>query len=99
MILEYVHANLTKDPKQSWHHVNYILAKNYESNNIPQNIIGEAIISDNLMIAEALNYFLRVLNPTFTWIWSCYSRFPEKLISGREWLFTLSEISEYEVIR
>ena len=47
----------TKDPKQSCHHINHLLGKNYKSNNIPQIKIGETNFSDNLMIAEAFNDF------------------------------------------
>ena len=28
----------TKDPKQSWHHINHLLGKNFKSNNIPQSL-------------------------------------------------------------
>ncbi len=47
----------TKDPKQSWHRINHLLDKNYKSGNIPQLIIDDTIISDNLLIAETFNDF------------------------------------------
>ncbi len=53
----------TKDPKQSWHHINHLLGKNYKSNNIPQLIIGDTIVSDNLLIAEAFNDFFVSIGP------------------------------------
>ena len=53
----------TKDPKQSWHHINHLLGRNFKSNNIPQLKIGDTIISDNLMIAEAFNDFFVSIGP------------------------------------
>ena len=53
----------TKEPKQSWHHINHLMGKNYESNNIPQIKIGETIISDNLMLAEAFKDFFVSIGP------------------------------------
>ena len=49
----------TKEPKQSWHHINHLMGKNYKSNNIPQIKIGETIISDNLMIDLWLHGIMR----------------------------------------
>ena len=87
----------TKDPKQSWHHINHLLGKNYKSNNIPQIKIGETTISDNLMIAEGL--FVSIgpkLSDEFDHV---TLDFPENLATGPESLFTLSEISKYEVFQ
>ena len=91
----------TKDPKQSWHHIiNHLLGKNYKSNNIPQIKVGETIISDNLMIAEASNDFLVSIGPKRSDEFDHVTPdFPENLATGQESLFTLSEISEYEVFQ
>ena len=82
-----------KYPKQSWHHINHLLGKNYKSNNIPQIKIGETIISDNLMIAEAFNDFFVSIGPKLSDEFDHVTPdFPEKLTTGPESLFTLSEI-------
>ena len=90
----------TKDPKQSWHHINHLLDKNYKSNNIPQIKVGETIISDNLMIAEVFNDFFVSIGPKLSDEFDHVTPdFPENLATGPESLFTLSEISEYEVFQ
>ena len=73
------------------------MGKNYKSNNIPQIKIGETIISDNLMIVEGL--FVSIgpkLSDEFDHV---TLDFPENLATGPESLFTLSEISKYEVFQ
>ncbi len=89
-----------KDPKQSWHHINHLLSKIYKSNNIPQLIIGDTIVSDNLLIAEAFNDFFGSIGPKLSaeidQVATDLSE-SENLVTSPETLFTLSEISEYDV--
>ncbi len=73
------------------------MGKNYKSDNIPQliNIIGDTIISNNLLIAEAFNDFFVSIGPKL----SAEIDHDAMDLSELENLcyFTLSEISEYEV--
>jgi hypothetical protein len=85
----------TKDPKQCWHHINHLLGKNFKSNNIPQLKIGDTIISDNLMIAEAFNDFFVRIGPKLSA--EIDHDALKSLGTSPVTLFTLSEISEYEV--
>ena len=88
----------TKDPKQSWHHINHLLGRNFKSNNIPQLKIGDTIISDNLMIAEAFNDFFVSIGPKLSAeIVHDAQDLSENPSTSPVTLFTLSEISEYEV--
>ena len=89
----------TKEPKQSWHHINHLMGKNYKSNNIPQIKIGETIISDNLMLAEAFKDFFVSIGPNLSDEFDhVTSDLPENLATRPESLFILSEISEYKYI-
>ncbi len=90
----------TKDPKQSWHRINHLLDKNYKSGNIPQLIIGDTIISDNLLIAETFNDFFLSIGPKISAEIDHDAMDlseSKNLVNSPETLFTLSEISEYEV--
>ena len=88
----------TKDPKQSWHHNNHLLGRKFKSNNIPQLKIGDTIISDNLMIAEAFNDFFVSIGPKLSAeIVHDAQDLSENPSTSPVTLFTLSEISEYEV--
>jgi hypothetical protein len=84
----------TKDPKQSWHHINRLLGKNCKSNNIPQLKIGDTIISDNLMMAEIINDLFVSIGPKLS---AEIDHDALDLSENFVILFTLSEISEYEV--
>ena len=79
----------TKDPKQSWHHISHLfMCRNFKSNNI----------SDNLMIAEAFNDFFVSIGPKLSAeIDHAALDLSENLGTSPVTLFTLSEISEYEV--
>jgi hypothetical protein len=88
----------TKDPKQSWHHINHLLGRNFKSNNIPQLKIGDTIISDNLTIAEAFNDFFVSIGPKLSAELDHDTLdLSENLGTSPVTLFALSEISEYEV--
>jgi hypothetical protein len=74
------------------------LGKNFKSNNILQLKIGDTIISDNLIIAEAFNDFFVSIGPKlFAEIDHDVLDLSENLGTSPVTLFTLSEISEYEV--
>ena len=76
------------------------LGKNYKSNNIPQLIIGDTIVSDNLLIAEAFNDFFVSIRPKLSAEIEHDATDlseSESLVTSLETLFTLSEISEYNV--
>ncbi len=76
------------------------LGKNYKSNNIPQLIIGDTIVSDNLLIAEAFNDFFVSIRPKLSAEIDHDATDlseSESLVTSLETLFTLSEISEYNV--
>ncbi len=80
--------------------INHLLGKNYKSYNIPQLIIGDTIVSDNLLIAEAFNDFIVSIGPKLSAEIdhdATYLSESESLVTGPETLFTLSEISEYDV--
>ena len=88
----------TKDPKQSWHHINHLLGRNFKSNNIPQLKIGDTIISDNLMIAEAFNDLFVSIGPKLSAeIDHDAQDLSENLSTSPVTLLTRSEINEYEV--
>jgi hypothetical protein len=74
------------------------LGRNFKSNNIPQLKIGDTIISDNLMIAEAFNDFFVSIGPKLpAEIDHDTLDLSENLGTSTVTPFILSEISEYEV--